>query len=108
MAHTPGPWVVTGRNDHWVHIGPKKPSKRVLSVANLPAMQTDLDANTNLITAAPDLLAALREIEDALRKDSRDKTIGREDVEYHLDGQTMYRAINLARAAIAKAEGAAT
>jgi hypothetical protein len=52
-----------------------------------------------------DMLAALKGIEAALRKDSRDKTVLRDTVEYHLDGQAMYGAINAAREAIAKAEG---
>jgi hypothetical protein len=56
-------------------------------------------------TPAPDALAALIELEAALRTDSRGKTIMSDTVEYHLDGQTMYHAINKARAAIARATG---
>lgn len=47
------------------------------------------------------LREALTGLEAALRKDSRDKAILPDTVEYHLDGQTMYQAINAARAALA-------
>lgn len=51
---------------------------------------------------------ALQAILDALRSDPHDggpqKDVYRDDVIYRLDGQMMYRAINLARAALAKAE----
>ena len=57
-------------------------------------------------------MAALREaliaLEAALRKDSRDKAIMADTVEYHLDGQAMYVAINKARAALAAPEGEKT
>lgn len=44
--------------------------------------------------------AALEALEAALRKDSRDKSITGDTVEYHLDGQAMFHAINKARAAL--------
>jgi hypothetical protein len=46
------------------------------------------------------LAEALRKIESALRVDSRQKDICGDDVEYHLDGPTMYYAINTAREAL--------
>jgi hypothetical protein len=52
------------------------------------------------------LAEALRKIESALRKDSRQKDICGDDVEYHLDGQTMYYAINAAREALREHEAA--
>ena len=55
--------------------------------------------------AAADMLAALEFLEAGLRTDSRGKTVLSNTVEYHLDGQAMYIAINKARAAIAKARG---
>jgi hypothetical protein len=61
--------------------------------------------NSCLIAAAPEMFNALCSLERALRKDSRGKTICSDAVEYHLDGQEMYAAINLARAALTKAEG---
>ena len=50
-----------------------------------------------------EMLEALVSLEAALRKDSREKSVLSETVEYHLDGQAMYQAINKARAAITKA-----
>lgn len=50
-----------------------------------------------------DLLGALVKIEAALRVDAREKSILADTVEYHLDGQVMYMAINAARDAIARA-----
>lgn len=60
------------------------------------------------ITECEQLREALRGLEKALRSDSRDKAVGPEDVEYRLDGQAMYQAINAARRALAmnsRAEG---
>ena len=64
---------------------------------------TDLVAARSL---AAELVEGLAQIERALRKDSRDKSIGAETVEYHLDGQAMYQAINGARALLSKARAA--
>lgn len=47
------------------------------------------------------LRRALVLVEAALRKDSRDKSIIGDGVEYHLDGQTMGYAIGTARSALA-------
>lgn len=55
------------------------------------------------VNAYDDMLAALKALYDALLKDSREKSIVGDGVEYHLDGQAMYAAINKVRAAIAKA-----
>lgn len=46
------------------------------------------------------LREALNEIYRALMKDSRQESIINDDVEYHLDGPTMYFAINKARRAL--------
>lgn len=68
-------------------------------------VHAEADANARLIAAAPEMLAALQKLEQALRKDARDKTISGDTVEYHLEGNAMYHAINSARKAIAKATG---
>jgi len=47
-----------------------------------------------------DLREALAEIYRALMKDSRQKSIVNDDVEYHLDGPTMSFALNKARRAL--------
>ena len=51
------------------------------------------------------LIAALETLEAALKTDSRDKSILADTVEYHLDGQAMYHAINTARATLASVKG---
>jgi hypothetical protein len=61
-------------------------------------------ANARLIAAAPTMLKALKAIEEALRKDSRQKDIIGDEVEYHLDGQTLGWAITTARKVIGIAE----
>lgn len=70
--------------------------------------RNDQKANAHLISAAPDMYEALVRIEKALRIDAPgvpQKLIVRDETIYQLDGQSMYVAINAARAAIAKAEG---
>ena len=47
------------------------------------------------------LRGALVSLEAALLKDSRQKSIVGDDTEYHLDGNSMYHAINKVRAALA-------
>src|SRR5262249_32316616 len=68
-------------------------------VENLGQAIAGLGSN-NLIAAAPAMLEALQVLERALREDSRRKSILADTVEYHIDGQTMYLAINKAREAI--------
>lgn len=58
----------------------------------------------DLMDVNAELLAALKELEAALHKDIRSSTLMADTVEYHLDGQTMYIALNKARDAIAKAK----
>lgn len=62
-------------------------------------------ANANLIAAAPDLYAALEQLESALMKDADDKLIAGDTVIYRLDGQAMYQAINQVRKALSAARG---
>ena len=47
------------------------------------------------------LREALVSLERSLLKDSRQKSIVGDDTEYHLDGNSMYHAINKVRAALA-------
>lgn len=63
------------------------------------------EANARLIAAAPDMLQSLEKLEEALKKDSRGKTVNGDDMEYHLSGTDMYCVLNFVRAAIAKAKG---
>lgn len=99
--HTPGPWKTQLVDDTTVVDG------NGLVIAHIGGLYLGdacpMEANARLIAAAPDLLEALKAVEAALRKDARDKSIAKDTVEYHLDGQTMYHAINTARSAISKA-----
>lgn len=77
----------------------------------LDKRHNELQARWNLaMSSAADplrekLVEALEKIEVALRTDSRGKSILADTVEYHLDGQAMYHAINAARAALRLARG---
>lgn len=95
MGHTPGPWVVHPWGDKDYEI-----NAALDTVCNVPGFDDDTvdadraEANARLIAAAPELLAALKEIADncerRLRKgeDSGDRL-----------------TLRLCNAAIAKAEG---
>jgi hypothetical protein len=60
-----------------------------------------------IIVAAPDMLAALKALYEALCSDPPDggpqKHVAADGVIYRLDGEAMYQAINAVRTAIAKA-----
>jgi len=92
IKHTPGPWTaidVEGNPsrsftiDAGVHIG---------SLAVWPVAADEMQANARLIASAPDLLAALQSI------------VASADANC---GDSLANAIDTARAAIAKAGGAA-
>lgn len=81
-AHTPGSWTLKARAmNHQQLFGPT------------PGLIADIhkDEDARLIAAAPDLLAALRDIVSASEANC---------------GDSLANAINFARAAIAKATGA--
>lgn len=96
-SHTPGPWalqagrsIVTSSGTFYLSYGTEKGS-------NAPLFRDfcELDRNAQLVAAAPDLLAALREITDLLRSHPENKD-GNSKVHY---------CACKARAAIAKATG---
>lgn len=62
----------------------------------IAAMQSD--TITRLTAELAEARRVIAGLEEALRKDSRQHSILSDTVEYHLDGQTMYHAINRARA----------
>ena len=82
--HTPGPWAVGGR---------LVIAEKYGSVCAVDDGQSDYVANARLIAAAPELLAALKAITDEL---------GVPDPGYPAP---VANAAEIARAAIAKAEG---
>lgn len=93
MSHTPGPWF--NIDDSFIRARfPHQNGEHVATVWSHGAAQTA--ANARLIAAAPDLLAALRL---CLRNSELRRASGVES------GPMIEREIEVARAAIAKAEG---
>lgn len=90
-AHTPGPWlhydVFNGDKDAVIAMNPNR------SVAKTTGQRVERKGNARLIAAAPDLLAALTSLIDM-------------DVAYQR-GPLVSAAVDIARAAIAKATGSA-
>ena len=101
MAHTPGPWVVGPIDDTAVtHLGKDGIRYEVAAVDgdyNDPDEWPIMEANARLIAAAPDLLAVVK----AMVVEYCDYTIIN-----NLGNPETQHNIKLARAAIAKAEGA--
>jgi len=102
MAHSPGPWKVV--EEHYTRMIETADLRNIMGDEAYYPWTPKEDDDWYLIAAAPELLAALELIESALREDSRDKSIIGDEVEYHLDGQTMGYAIQTAREAISKAK----
>lgn len=95
MAHTPGPWQVMPpeRAIHdWVIADQEGGSLAECSPAGPWVARAEADANAALIAAAPDLLAALKLLVA--------------DVADYEAWQRPCHALDVARAAIAKAEAA--
>ena len=73
MNHTPGPWLLN-HNTNWktnpFSVTVRKPGVHNTTVANIPTRMTippqEQQANARLIAAAPDLLAALIKLIDAI------------------------------------------
>jgi len=95
--HTPGPWTITRKHTPpifdrgCIAIGPD------IAAIQVPELDTASEANSRLIAAAPDLLAALDRLANAVDAHCRAITTA---ALIELDDAT----IN-ARAAIAKAKG---
>jgi hypothetical protein len=92
--HTPGPWTCKREYDGYAEVdGPLNSRGQWYDFAKVVTIVEGKEsaegrANLNLILAAPDLLAALREL------------VGQRDAHFHTAS-----AWDAARAAIAKAEG---
>jgi len=98
--HTPGPWSVKSDPCHFdtlsdIHAGGKL-------IAQTCSEYPSLEANARLIAAAPDLLAALEKLEYWL--DSDPEVLAAMNA---LERDDHLAKLELARAAIAKAKGAA-
>ena len=104
-AHTPGPWKVEySEGDEW----------EVLAGANLPIAYISgwagrsIEANARLIAAAPDLLVALKRLEDLAGQIGPRIIIPKAEhgtIRIIAELGALADACTAARAAIAKAEG---
>lgn len=93
MTHTPGPWNIAIRNRHEGECAPglwiTGANNTVVDTGNLKAWPLS-DANARLIAAAPDMLAALRWLVEAVEDN---------------DAGSLESAVARAKAAIARATG---
>lgn len=77
MSHTPGPWValshLKGDREFRVAKYSEKHSSTYKVVADLleSAFPEDREANAKLIAAAPDLLAALKEVHEIMMQEAK-------------------------------------
>lgn len=102
VKHTPGPWMTEAEyRDGSAYLIYAKGSKKIADLrssgAEAPESDGEIDANAQLIAAAPELLAALEALlaaEEASKHDFTAKEI---------DG--LEAAMSKAEAAIAKAKG---
>ena len=91
--HTPGPWI----QDKWGHVRQKNGPVVPFGAVTLAMSNNDeIRANDRLVCAAPDLLDALRDVISWVPGAGA----------WHTDAPI--KAVERARAAIAKAEGNAT
>lgn len=113
VQHTPGPWDVSiGPPDHLTKApraiktrivrGPLGIGEGIIATVEYSVYGAknadEAEANAALISAAPDLLAALKALEDAVCKDMDNKF---DDAESY----ACIEQLEMTRAAIAKAEG---
>ena len=106
MAHTPGPWKVARKRGPLHGIGATDPlaikdstGEYVATLGGGSVHFANADANAHLIAAAPDLLAALKELTPNIR------AIGRSDDLTPIRGEWMMKCLTRCEAAIARAEG---
>ena len=65
------------------------PHSAEVLLKNQAVSEEEATANATLWAASPDMLVALEKVEAALRQDTRQKSIIGDEVEYHLDGETI-------------------
>ena len=90
MSHTPGPWGIMGRS---VGVNPNN-SMTWSGFATVSGYGAESDANLSLIAAAPEMLEALRAIFPFVEEDDG----------FYATTPGYQKAIDMVRAAIAKAE----
>jgi hypothetical protein len=99
VKHTPRPWTfckVQGEHPHLFVCGPEVPTEYGTDTfLTAYVVGTEVEANGNLIAAAPDLLFAIK----SLRLQALQSTVNSPENEWGME------ALSLANAAISKAEG---
>lgn len=94
--HTPGPWIADGFGDVWVETGVHRCGEMTRDICAVHKDAEDWRANATLIAAAPDLLAALKELTGPWERGEKFS-----DMDADVLNAIRWRAA----AAIAKAEG---
>jgi hypothetical protein len=65
--HTPGPWILAGESGTYAPVAaPHGTLAAVRYLGSSPERVREEQANARLIAAAPDMLAALQEVRDAI------------------------------------------
>jgi hypothetical protein len=95
--HTPGPWQLT-RDNNLLLVGATGAGNICLTYTRV--LTGDPEANARLIAAAPDLLEAARAAVNA-KTNLRKRGFNANENDY----KAMYRAEQMLKAAVAKAEG---
>lgn len=107
--HTPGPWKVVATNSSRFSLRAGQDSIgdvwRMIGSPVLMDRAHEGDANARLIAAAPELLAALKTIKDAILHVSASGTMDAPAKLRKSAEERFFAANELASAAIAKAEG---
>jgi hypothetical protein len=96
IRHTPGPWTVETKNSY-IHV--VSPTHVIATISGVPGVSKYAVANSHLVAAAPDLLAALKDVSDKLDRAFEGDEEAAEDY-----GVTA--SLHRARTAIANARGA--
>ena len=101
--HTPGPWKAVNQTTSTLLKQDSPQGRYLFSLKEYPGIP-ESEANARLISAAPDLLAALQNL---LEKSGHLSVFGSEpSVKAVRQAGDYIKAVDVARAAIAKAEGA--
>lgn len=105
-THTPGPWAIGARHDEQTQrvVAPTPGGRGHWTIALVGDI--DRNANAHLIAAAPDILAALRDLLTIGKWKGRG-THGTAGLAFEIDREIAHVLVENARDAIAKAEGSA-
>jgi hypothetical protein len=100
-THTPGPWTRSADGQRILGIETDEEQPVIAEVYGAACEDQEGAANARLLTAAPDLLAAIYQLERVARLINDDQHAGREVLPYQWSD--LWDACNSARAVIAEA-----